>query len=117
LGRKKVEVDRMLDAYKIGAIDLQTLKQKMDEIKNEEKPKLEKELHRVKVQELNEKRLHQFCQSLPATLANLNFEDKRQILREVIDEIVIDGNEVTIYGIIPLPEEEARDMSVELLSP
>ena len=26
VGRKKVEVDRILDAYKIGAIDLQTLK-------------------------------------------------------------------------------------------
>jgi hypothetical protein len=30
VARKKLEVDRMLDAYKIGAIDLQTLKQKME---------------------------------------------------------------------------------------
>jgi len=122
LGRKKVEADRMLDAYKIGAIDLQTLKQKMDEIKNEEaglneeKLRLEKELHKAKAQELNEEKLYQFCQSLPTTLANLNFEDKRQIFREVIDRIVVDGNEVTIYGIIPLPEEKAKDMSVVLPS-
>ena len=122
LGRKKVEADRMLDAYKIGAIDLQTLKQKMDEIKNEkaglneEKLRLEKELHKAKTQELNEEKLYQFCQSLPATLANLNFEDKRQILREVIDKIVVDGNELTIYGVIPLPEEKAGEMSVGLQS-
>jgi len=122
LGRKKVEADRMLDAYKIGAIDLPTLKQKMDEIKKEEAGlteenlRLEKELNKAEAQELNEEKLYQFCQSLPTTLANLSFEDKRQILREVIDKIVLDGNEVTIYGIIPLPEEEARDMSVELPS-
>jgi len=122
LGRKKVEADRMLDAYKIGAIDLQTLKQKMDPIKNEEaglneeKLRLEKELHKTKAQELNEEKLYQFCQSLPATLANLNFDDKRQILKEVIDKIVVDGNELTIYGVIPLPEEKASEMSVGLQS-
>lgn len=107
---------------RLGAIDLQTLKQKMDEIKNEEaglneeKLRLEKELHKAKVQELNEEKLYQFCQSLPATLANLNFEDNRQILREVIDKIVVDGNELTIYGVIPLPEEKAGKMSVGLQS-
>ncbi|MBA7628202.1 hypothetical protein ES703_35678 [subsurface metagenome] len=88
LGRKKIEADRMLDAYKIGAIDLQTLKQKVDEIKNEEaglneeKLRLDKELHKAKAQDLNEEKLYHFCQSLPATLANLHFDDKRQILKK-----------------------------------
>lgn len=122
LGRKKVEADRMLDAYKIGAIDLQTLKQKMDEVKkeeaelSEEELRLKGELRKAKAQELNEEKLYQFCQSLPATLANLNFEDKRQVLRELIEKIVVNGNDITIYGIIPLPEEKAKDMSVVLPS-
>jgi site-specific DNA recombinase len=121
LEKKKVEEDRMLDAYKIGAIDLQTLKRKMDEIKEEqrnlerERLNLEKELRKAQAQELNEEKLYQFCQSLPGTLANLSFEDKKQILREVVDRIVVDGNEVTIYGIIPTPED--KDMSIVFQSP
>lgn len=122
LERKRMEADRMLDAYKIGAIDLQNLKRKMDEIKSEEveldqeKSRLEKEIRRSEARELNEEKLHQFCQSLPATLANLGFENKRQILREVVDKIVVEGNDITIYGIIPMPEERAEDGAVALPS-
>jgi hypothetical protein len=78
---------------------------------------LGKELGKAKAQELNEEKLYQFCHSLPTTLANLNFEDKRQILREVVDRIVIDGYEATIYGIIPVPDEKVEDASIELHSP
>jgi len=116
--KKRVEADRMLDAYKIGAMDLETLKRKMDELRSEEtkldqeRSKLEGEIRRSEAQELNEEKLYQFCQNLPTTLANLSFEDKRQILKEVVDKIVIDGNDVTIYGIIPLPEDKDGDVSV-----
>jgi len=122
LQRKKVEGDRMLDAYKIGVIDLQTLKQKMDEVKKEEaeltkeRSRLERELRKAEAQELNEQKLYQFCQSLPNTLATLNFEDRCQILREVVDKIVVDEDEVTIYGIIPAPEERIGQVSIELQS-
>jgi len=118
LDRKKVEEDRMLQAYRIGAIELETLKCKMDEIRDEqrslteEKMRLEKELGRAKAQELNKEKLEQFCQSLPTNLANLDFADKKEIMREVTDRIVVDGAEVTIYGIIPTP----RDVTIELPS-
>jgi hypothetical protein len=118
--RKEIEADRMLDAYKIGAIDLPTLKRKMDAIKSEkarlseEQARLESELRKCEAQELNDEKLYQFCQSLPATLTNLDFEDKRQILREVVDRIVVAGDELTIYGIIPAPEDKAKDVLVEL---
>jgi site-specific DNA recombinase len=122
LDAKRIEADRILDAYKIGAIDVQTLKQKMDETKEEqvklenEKVELEKELTKAGAQELNEEKLYQFCQGLPTMLDNLSFEDKRQILREVVDRIVIDGGEVTIHGIIPPPHENPEDASIVLRS-
>ena len=122
LERKRVEADRMLDAYKIGAIDLQTLKRKMDEVKKEEaelteeKFRLKGELRRVEAQELNEEKLCEFCQNLPTTLANLTFEDKRQILREVVDKVIVNEGEVTIYGIIPMAEDKVDDVSVALPS-
>jgi len=124
LAKKKIETDRMLEAYKIGAIDLQTLKQKMDDIRseearlNEEELRLKAELRQAQAQELNEEKLFEFCQSLPAVLTGLDFEGKRQILREVVDRIAIDGTEVTVYGIIPpTPEEIAEDASIVLHSP
>ena len=121
LEKKVVEANRMLDAYKVGVLALQTLKEKMDGMRKEraelgeEKSRLERELSEAKAQDLNEEKLYQFCQNLPTTLANLNFEDKRRILREVVDNIIVNGDEVTIYGIIPVPEE-MEDMSVELPS-
>jgi len=122
LAKKKTEADRMLEAYKVGAIDLQTLKQKMDEIKseeaklNQEQLKLDTELRKAEAQELNEERLYEFCRNLPNVLTGLNFEDKRQILREVVDKIVVDGGEVTIYGIIPPAPESTEDASIVLQS-
>ena len=112
----------MLEAYKVGAMDLQTLKQKMDEIKseeaklNQEQLKLDTELRKAEAQELNEERLYEFCRNLPNVLTGLNFEDKRQILREVVDKIVVDGGEVTIYGIIPPAPESTEDASIVLQS-
>ena len=123
LARKKIEADRMLDAYKIGAVDLHTLKQKMDKIRseeaelNDERLRLETELDKAEAQELNEQKLLEFCRNLPNTLASLAFADRRQVLREVMDKIVVDGDEVTIYGIIPVPDEKVEDASIELHSP
>jgi site-specific DNA recombinase len=122
LERKTVEADRMLDAYKIGAINIQTLKCKLDEIKKEQaelnnaKLSLETDIRNAQAEELNEEKLYRFCRGLPATLTNLNFEDRKQILREVVDKVVVDGNKVTIYGIIPKPEGEVADVSVGLSS-
>ena len=124
LSKKKIEADRMLEAYKIGVIDLTTLKQKLDALRceearlHEEELRLKAELRQAQAQELNEEKLFQFCQNLPTVLTDLDFEGKRQILREVVDKIAIDGSEVTIYGIVPPTSEDiAKDASILLHSP
>ncbi len=124
LARKNTEADRMLEAYKIAAIDLPTLKKKMDDIRseeaqlNKERLRLEVELRQAQAQELNEEKLYEFCQSLPAVLTSLDFESKRQILMEVVDKIVVDSSEITVYGIIPpTPRDIAEDASIVLHSP
>ena len=84
--KKALEGDRILEAYKIGAIDLPKLKDTMDEIKTQEsklareKEALESELQKAKTQELSEERLNDFCNSLPAVLTSLDYNQKRQIL-------------------------------------
>ena len=55
---------------------------------------------------------------LPAVLTSLDFGERRQILKEVVDKIVVGNGEVTIYGIIPpTPEEIGEDASTVLHSP
>jgi hypothetical protein len=91
---------------KIGVIDLTTLKQKLDDVRSEEarlseeKSMIEAELRQAEASELDEERLLDFCRSLKPILAGLDFKGKRQVLREVVDKIAIDGSAVTIFGII-----------------
>jgi len=115
IGKKMAEVDRLLEAYKIGAIDSQLLKREMDKIKAEQekslqtKQDLEKQLQEAETHEISADHIERFCKNISVVFSNLNFEDKRQVLREVIDKIVVDGREVSIYGIIPMLEEDSID--------
>jgi len=65
----------------------------MDEIKSQEstltkeKEALETELQKAKAQELNEDRLNDFCRNLPNVLDSLDYNQRRQILKEVVDKI------------------------------
>ncbi len=121
IGKKTAEVDRLLEAYKIGAIDSQLLKREMDKIKAEQekllqtKQDLEKQLQEAGTQEINADYVERFCRNISAVLDNLNFEDKRQVLREVADKIVIDGSKVSIYGIIPMLEEDSIEKQEVLI--
>jgi chromosome segregation ATPase len=120
--KKTLEADRILEAYKIGAIDLPKLKDTMDEIKIQEaklvreKESLEAELQKAKTQELSEERLNDFCNSLPSVLTSLDYNQRRQILKEVVDKIVIDGETVKIYGIIKPSLENVEDTDIVLHS-
>lgn len=115
LEKKSLEVDRLLEAYRIGAIDSQLLKREMDKVKAEQekllqtKQDLEKQLQEVGIQEIDADYVERFCRNISVVFDNLSFEDKRQVLREVIDKIVLDGSEISIYGIIPILEEESID--------
>ena len=57
----------------------------------------------------NEEKLYQLCQDLSTTLANLAFEDKKQILQGVVGKIIVNGDEVTICGVVPAPNKVTSD--------
>jgi len=121
LEKKSLEVDRLLEAYKIGAIDSQLLKREMDKVKAEQdklletKQDLEKQLQEAETHEISADYIERFCKNISAVIDNLSFEDKRAILREVIDKIVVNGSEVSIYGIIPMLEEDSIDKQEVLI--
>jgi site-specific DNA recombinase len=112
IAKKTVEADRMLEAYKIGVIDMKTLKEKVDKIRseeaklNEEKARIEAELLKAKAMNVDEARLREFCQSLPCILNGLDFNNRRSILREVVDKIEVNDGIANIYGIIPPPKND-----------
>lgn len=115
LEKKGQEIDRLLEAYKIGAIDSQLLKREMDKTRKEQadlvekRQDLEKQLAKDGECELDVNYIERFCKNISVVLDNLGFDEKRQVLREVIDRVVIDSNEVSIYGIIPLIEESSNN--------
>ncbi len=86
-------MDRLLEAYKIGAIDAQLLKREMDKTQAEQqrlidaKQDLEKQLQEAGDQQVNANYIEGFCNSISVVLDNLGFEEKRTILREVIERI------------------------------
>ena len=75
---------------------------------------IHKEIQEEGEQHINAEYIDRFCNSVPTVLDNLSFEEKRTILREVIDKIVVKDNKVSIYGIIPLQEEsdDLEDVSI-----
>ena len=120
LTKKVLEVDRLLEAYKIGAIDAQLLKREMDKVRAEQealintKKDIGKEIQDAGEQHINVDYIDRFCNSISTVLDNLSFEEKRTILREVIEKILVKDNEVSIYGIIPAQEEinDLEDVSI-----
>lgn len=119
--RKTLQVDRLLEAYKIGAINSQLLKREMDKIRGEQdklietKQDIERQLQEAEKQELNADYIERFCKNISVVLGSLSFEDKRQVLREVIDKIVVNDNEVYIFGIIPILTEESNNEEKALI--
>lgn len=114
LEKKNQEIDRLLEAYRIGAIDSQLLKREMDKTRQEQgalvrrREDLQKQLEESGQHESDIGYIERFCKSISVVLDNLSFDEKRQVLREVIDRVEIDGDQVTIYGVIPFTQEESN---------
>ena len=83
----------------------------MDKIKAEQealivtKRGIEKEIQEAGEHHIDAEYIDRFCYNISTVLDKLSFEEKRMILREVIEKIVVKDNEVSIFGIIPLQEE------------
>ncbi len=118
LAKKNVQIDKLLDAYTVGAIDAELLKGQMNKVKAEQqklaaaKQDLGKQLKVAANQKLNTDSIEAFCNRITSAFGSLTFTEKRFILREVLDKIVISNNEVTIYGIVPIYEERNENVSV-----
>ena len=118
LVKKNVQIDKLMDAYTVGAIDAELLKGQLNKVKAEQqklaaaKQDLGKQLKVAANQKLNTDSIEAFCSKITSAFGSLTVTEKRFILREVLDKIVISNNEVTIYGIVPIYEDRNENVSI-----
>jgi site-specific DNA recombinase len=110
LKRVNDQQDRITDAYMNEALELLEYKAKMDELR-ERKRGLEKQLasleergHRQSRERDALERLESFCEAVAQGLDNLTFEEKQQLLRLLVERILVENSKVQVEAIIPLDE-------------
>jgi len=107
LGALDREVGRLIDAYQAEVIDLPELKERRERIE-EHGRMLKRRLSEIgakraqREQEIRLLRgLEQFSLSVQEALEDPSFETKQQVLRLVVDRIVVEGDKVVIHHVVP----------------
>ena len=89
-------LEKLIDLYSMGNIPKDALQAKIKAL-NEQREKLEIELEKAQENKLTESDAIQTALSLDDALKYGTFENVRAILTTLIDRIIIDGDEITIY--------------------
>jgi site-specific DNA recombinase len=102
------EVQRLIDAYQVGAIaltELQDRRRRIEEHRQVLTDRLQ-ELHRQRHAREQEIRLLQglegFCASLREALADPSFAVKQKVLQLVLDRIIVEDTKLVIRHVIPI---------------
>ena len=101
------EVQRLIDAYQAGVIELaelQTRRQRAEEhgqVLRERLQEIEQQ-HMERTKELRlVQGLEEFCTSMHHALQNPEYEIKQKVLQLVVDRIVVDEQQLTIRHVVP----------------
>jgi site-specific DNA recombinase len=101
------EVGRLIDAYQAEVIDLPELKERRERLEDHGR------MLKRRLSEIGEKRaereqemrllegLEQFTESVRDSLDDPSFETKQQVLRLVVDRIVVEDTKVVIHHVVP----------------
>ncbi|MDA1279428.1 MAG: recombinase family protein [Chloroflexi bacterium] len=109
LGLKRVvlQENRMTDAYRNEAIELDRYKSEMNQL-GERRKGLEKEQAELERQWATEQsrqsalgHLERFCGEVSSGLGNLTFEERQKLLRLIVERAVVNDNSVRVETIIP----------------
>ena len=108
LVRREQQIDKLIDAYQEGLIDLAELRQRVPELQ-QRRQILQKELESLKLQALEQTRLmdvtfsmEKFVETLKNSAQNLSTEQKQKIVRTLVKQVVVDRETITIHHNIPL---------------
>ena len=104
----QVQENRLIDAYKNEVIELEQLRAEMGKLKarRQELERQQKEIERQDREAERDSevlnRLESFCQRVSVGLQGVTWGEKQKLLRLLIDRVVIDGQQVSILGVIPV---------------
>ncbi len=114
-------IDKLLDAYQENLITLSELRKRIPELRKREKVK-QKELDSLEMQVADRNRFMKvshniefFMTQLKKTSKNIAIEQKRNILRMIVKEIIIGENEIKIIHSIPTDIEKKTNFSKSYL--
>ena len=107
LGAMDREVQRLIDAYQAGVIELGELWERRGRIEEHGRTLRERlsEIGRQRADREQEVRLltglDEFCESVRGALLEPSFETKQKVLQLVVDRIVVDESKITIHHVVP----------------
>lgn len=115
---EKLDIDsnRLLDAYQSGCVEIEELKVRMNKIKKEknailrQKEEVDTGLSKKQLLGLSEA-IFCFNKRLEASQENLTLEDKRKIIRLLIQEVKVDKEGITINHVIPIGDDLADQIA------
>ena len=101
------EIGRLIDAYQAEVIDLSELKERRERIEEHGRmlKKRLSEIHQKRAEREQEIRLvrglEQFSESVAGALEDPPFETKQQVLRLVVDRVVVEKERVVVHHVVP----------------
>ncbi|MFH1087770.1 MAG: recombinase family protein [Chloroflexota bacterium] len=107
----KGQEDRVTDAYTNEAMDLERYKAEMEKLRQRRKEleRVAQELDQREHQEIESRKalahLERFCREVCQGLDAMTFEERQQLLRLVVERIMVENGRVRIETIIPTGEE------------
>ena len=107
--RTELQIDKLLDAYQEGLIELEQLRQRMPELRRKQQT-TQKELENARWKALTaekteqmEQSLSQFVSRLRYSAQNLTVTERQKVVRLLIKDIVVEvDNRITIRHCLPL---------------
>lgn len=91
IGKIESQIAKLIDLYAVGDMPVQLLQDKIQNL-NQQKSNLESQLSKPKPEIT-----HDMIRNMAELLEHCDFEETRTIISELIDKIVLEGDDVTIY--------------------
>ena len=92
------QISRFMDLYGIGRYSIEQLNEKTEPLQDQ-KEKLQKEIEKLQTQikKLTEPEIKFIVHSLNEAIEHGTLEQRRSIIQQLIDKIVVDGDDITIH--------------------
>lgn len=93
------QLSKLMDLYALGRMPIDMIEKKVKDI-DEQKIKLEEELHNIELEKserLSHDQIKQIVKQFPDVLESGNFEEIRSIIADIIDKIELKNDDITIF--------------------